>query len=236
MMVIQTARGGRLDLASIAIAVIPFNQYTTPTIIRSMKTITFSTSRDHGHYYGRPGFQISITDGAIAATPNEDLNEIIRLADLQKNGIDVAGGDVMESITSEAIADLTLLKTRITAAIASSGTLTVFDGKPYVYWTLPLGSPILANFLDRGLDCDNPAELLTELRSRHSFETPLEFNSGGGWTYTTWSRTTVRQSDDVDQYGDRIKDCDRMITVAIPLDRVIHEDGEKGFHFQLLAS
>ena len=191
--------------------------------------------RDNGHYYGRPGYEIEVNDGLMKSTPNADLLELARLADAANKGDAVAGGDVMMTQYQEITDDLLLLSRRVKVVNNSTGELVVYEGKPYVQWEFPLSSPKWANFLSKGLNVGS-TELLTELRSRHSFETPLEFNSRGGWTYTTWSGTQIRRSDDVDQYGDQALTI--TITIAIPLDRVdrvIHRDGKQGFHFSLLA-
>ena len=197
-----------------------------------MTITTFSISNDHGHYYGRPGYEITITDGHMVAKSNADLVEIRRLVDL--NGIEaVAGGDVMIDIAAEAIADLAILESRIAAVNNSTGTITVFKGNPFVQWELPLGDEKLQSFLKDGLNyngTNTPQGLLAELRQRHNFETPLSFTDRG-WSYTTWSGT-ILSYEGVNQYGDRVADA--LLTIRLPLDRTVHQDGRKGHHFQLL--
>lgn len=202
-----------------------------------MTTINWTMIRDNGHYYGRPGYEIEVNDGLMKSTPNADLLELARLADAANKGVAVAGGDVIMTQYQEITDDLLLLSRRVKVVHQSTGNLSVHVGLPYVQWELSLSSSKLANFLSKALNYDGPTDplsLLTEFRSRHSFETPLELNSSGGWVYTTWSGTQIRRSDDVDQYGDRAE-VDPTITIAIPLDRVIHRDGKQGFHFSLLA-
>lgn len=109
----------------------------------------------------------------------------------------------------------------------SSGTLTVFGGKPYIEWEFPLGNEKLQSFLKDGLDYDGaatPSGLLAEFRQRHEFETPLEFTDRG-WSYTTWSGTILIHKAET-KHG--------TISIRLPLARAVHEDGRKGFHFQLL--
>jgi hypothetical protein len=200
-----------------------------------MTITTFSISNDHGHYYGKPGFDVVVEDGHMVAKSNADLVEIRRLVDLHENGTDVAGGDVMIDIAAEAIADLAILESRIAAVNNSTGTLTVFKGNPFVQWELPLGDEKLQSFLKDGLNyngTNTPQGLLAELRQRHNFETPLEF-SDRGWSYTTWSGTVLTYME-FDQSRDRIADALLTFSVRIPLERTVHQDGRKGHHFQLL--
>ena len=118
-----------------------------------MNRTTWTSTEDHGHYYGTVTTIATVEDGNLTVTSGGDFSEIARLADLYEKEGDtaVAGGHNFVKIRDEHRADIALTGARVAAANNSSGVLTTLLGNPYISWEFPIDSPILSAFLNAGL-------------------------------------------------------------------------------------
>jgi hypothetical protein len=200
-------------------------------------SITFESFTDHGHYYGRPGHVVTIKDGSYTIEANSDLRETEGLVALyREDDNSVAGGDVMVAILQEQTQALELLKLRLDTAIASTGSLEVVEGELYVRWRFDPEAPELKDFLKEALKIEGNLE--TAIRLRHGYDTPMTFQAEDAWTYRSWSGTLIVNSgvhvcrDDQGSFTQNPS----WVFVAVPIDRVVHEDRTIGRHFSLLAA